>query len=49
MLKSKFIISTFIFATFLIITPAIKNEARILEKKISNLNKEILLKKKKYE
>jgi hypothetical protein len=46
MLKSKFIISTFIFATFLIITPAIKNEARILEKKISNLNKEILLKKK---
>ena len=46
MFRAKYIISFLIFATFLIITPALKNETRILEKKISNLNKHILLKKK---
>ena len=46
MLKFKFIISFFIFATFLIITPALKNETRIFEKKILSLNNKILSKKK---
>ncbi len=38
MYKFKFVISSMIFITLLIITSAIKNESRILEKKISNLN-----------
>ena len=38
MYKFKFVTSSIIFATLLIITPAIKNESRVLEKKISNLN-----------
>ena len=46
MLRAKFIISSIIFITFLIITSAVKNETRILEKKITNLSNDILLKKK---
>ena len=46
MLRTKFIISSIIFITFLIITSAVKNETRILEKKITNLSNDILLKKK---
>ena len=44
MFKSKIIISTIIFLFFLIITSIIKNQTRILEKKLSKLNKEINLK-----
>ena len=46
MLRTKFIISSIIFITFLIITSAVKNEPRILEKKITNLSNDILLKRK---
>ena len=46
MLRTKFIISSIIFITFLIITSAVKNETRILEKKITNLSNDILLKRK---
>ena len=46
MFKTKFIISTIIFVTFLIVTSAVKNETRILEKKITNLTNDILIKKK---
>ena len=46
MFRTKFIISSVIFITFLIITSAVKNETRILEKKITNLSNDILLKKK---
>ena len=48
MFKTKFIISTIIFVTFLIVTSAVKNETRILEKKITNLTNDILIKKKRY-
>ena len=46
MLKTKFIISSIIFIVFLITTSAVKNETRILEKKITNLSNDILLKRK---
>ena len=46
MFKTKFIISTAIFVIFLIITSAIKNQTRVIEKKISNLSLKILFKKK---
>ena len=42
MFKSKFIISLSIFIFFLIFTSIIKNETRIIEKKILNLNANIL-------
>ena len=42
MLKSKFVVSTIIFITFLMITSAIKNKTRVIEKKISNLNTKII-------
>ena len=45
MFKTKLIISLTIFATFLIVTSAIKNETRLIEKKISNLNAKIKIKK----
>ena len=45
MFKTKLIISSTIFATFLIVTSAIKNETRLIEKKISNLNAKIKIKK----
>ena len=46
MFKRKFIISTTIFVVFLIITSVIKNKTRVIEKKILNLNVNILSKKK---
>ena len=46
MFKTKFIISTVTFVTFLIITSTIKNKTRLIEKNLSNLSQEILLKKK---
>tara|TARA_B100001059_G_scaffold233842_1_gene274851 strand:- start:1596 stop:1934 length:339 start_codon:yes stop_codon:yes gene_type:complete len=46
MLNKKFIISSAIFVSLLIITSTIKNKTRIIEKKITNLNTQILIKKK---
>ncbi len=46
MFKTKFIITTTIFISLLVITSALKNKTRVLEKKISNLSTKILLKKK---
>ncbi len=46
MFKTKFIISTIIIISFLVITSVIKNKTRIIEKQISNLNIKILSKKK---
>ena len=46
MFRSKLIISSIIFISFLIFTSIIKNETRIIEKKISNLNFKILSKEK---
>ena len=46
MFKTKFIISSFIFVTFLIFTSITKNKTRLIEKNLSNLSQEILLKKK---
>ncbi len=46
MFRTKFIISITIFVTFLIITSAIKNKTRVIEKQILNLNAKILIKKK---
>lgn len=46
MFKTKFVITASLFIVFLIITSFIKNKTRILEKKISNLNTKILIKKK---
>ena len=46
MLKTKFIVSFIIFTTFLIITSAIKNKTRVIEKQISDLNLKVLMKKK---
>ena len=46
MVRSKIIIPTIIFLFFLIITSIIKNETRIIEKKLSKLNKQIILKEK---
>ena len=46
MFNTKFLISTFIFISFLVITSAIKNKTRIIEKQISNLNLKILSKQK---
>ena len=46
MFKTKFLISSIIFVSLLIITSAIKNKTRVIEKKISNLNEDILIKKK---
>ena len=48
MFKSKFFIISFIFFTLLVITSTIKNETRILEKKISSLSTKILIKQKKF-
>ena len=46
MFKTKFIISSIIFVTFLIVTSTIKNKTRILEKKITTLKVNILVKEK---
>ena len=44
MFRLKYIISTTLVLILLIITSIIKNQTRILEKKLSKLNKEINLK-----
>lgn len=44
MFKTKFIISISLFISFLVITSAIKNETRLIEKKISNLKDKVLFK-----
>tara|TARA_B100000123_G_scaffold267026_1_gene239896 strand:- start:472 stop:810 length:339 start_codon:yes stop_codon:yes gene_type:complete len=46
MLNKKLIISSVIFVSLLLITSTIKNKTRIIEKKILNLNTQILIKKK---
>ena len=46
MSKTKIIFSMSIIIIFLVITSIIKNETRIIEKKISNINSKILIKKK---
>ena len=46
MLDKKFIIYSVIFTSLLIITSTIKNKTRIIEKKISNLSKQVWIKKK---
>ena len=46
MSKTKLIMSVTIFVTFLLITSAIKNKTRIIEKQISYLDKDIFLKEK---
>ena len=48
MFKTKYVICTALFVTFLVITSLIKNESRLLEKKINNLNIEIASKEKDY-
>jgi len=46
MFNIKFVISISIFVTFLVITSTIKNKTRVLEKKITSLSQNILIKKK---
>ena len=46
MFKTKLLVSIFLFIAFLIITSAVKNKTRIIEKQIVNLNSKIFLKKK---
>ena len=46
MFKKKIIFISIIFAVLLIFTSVIKNKTRIIEKNISNLNVEILIKSK---
>ena len=46
MLNKKIIIYSVIFVTLLITTSTIKNKTRIIEKKISNLSKQVWIKKK---
>ena len=46
MSRTKLIMSITIFVIFLLITSAIKNKTRIIEKQISYLNKDILIKEK---
>jgi hypothetical protein len=48
MFNSKFIISTIIFLLLLIVTSIIKNQTRILEKKLFTLSKKISLKEKDF-
>lgn len=46
MFSLKFLISSIIFLALLIFTSTVKNKTRLIEKQISGLNTEILLKKK---
>ena len=46
MFKTKFLVSTVVFVTFLVTTSAIKNKTRNIEKKISILHTKILSKEK---
>ena len=44
MFKMKFIIALSVFISFLLVTSAIKNKTRVIEKKISNLTTKIFIK-----
>ena len=46
MFKMKFIISSSIFISFLLVTSIVKNKTRVIEKNISNLSKIVLIKTK---
>ena len=46
MFKSKYVICTILFITFLIVTSFVKNKSRLLEKGIISLNVEIKTKEK---
>ena len=46
MFKTKYVICTILFITFLIVTSFVKNKSRLLEKQITNLNIEIKSKEK---
>ena len=46
MFKTKIILTSIIFTTFLIFTSAVKNKTRVIEKKLTNLHNIVLLKKK---
>tara|TARA_B100000963_G_C22598497_1_gene659079 strand:+ start:14 stop:352 length:339 start_codon:yes stop_codon:yes gene_type:complete len=46
MFKTKFIISSLVFVSFLLITSMVKNKTRVIEKQILNLNSKIILKEK---
>ena len=48
MFRSTIIICVTIFTTFLVLTSAIKNKTRIIEKQIIQLNNKILLQKKDF-
>ena len=48
MFRSKIIICITIFITFLVLTSAIKNKTRIIEKQIIHLTNKILLQKKDF-
>ena len=48
MVRSKIIIPIIIFLFLLIIISIIKNETRVIEKKLSKLNKQIILKEKDF-
>ena len=44
MFKTKYVICTILFITFLVVTSFVKNKSRLLEKQITNLNIEIISK-----
>ena len=46
MFKKKYLISFFIYTSLLVITSSVKNETRLIEKKISILKEKVLLKEK---
>ena len=46
MFNIKFVITSLIFVTFLIITSTIKNKTRVIEKEIFKLNNKIISKEK---
>ena len=46
MFKTKIILTSIIFITFLIFTSAVKNKTRVIEKKLTNLHTSVLLKNK---
>ena len=48
MFKTKFLISSIIFVSFLVITSTIKNKTRYLEKQIYKINENIMIKKKDF-
>ena len=49
MFKTKFIISICLFVSFLVITSAIKNETRLIEKNIKSKKRESFIKRTRYQ